>query len=111
MTILKNGSAGTLESCDASVTIEAPAGPSADGGKKVLDVIVESATDRRFASRVRDVALATLAELGVENAKVVVRDRSALDCTVRARVITACLRAAGLEDIPWQSIGAKDGQA
>jgi len=104
MVILKIGSAGTLESCDASVTVEPRGNQGVGEEKNAIDLVVESATDRRFASRVREAALAALAELGVENAKVLVRDRSALDCTVRARVLTACLRAAGREDIPWQSI-------
>lgn len=98
MDIIKSATAGTLESCDAAVTVEALKG--------ALEVVVESA-DKRFATRVREVAKAALAELGVANARVTIRDRSALDCTVRARVLTACLRAAGREaseSLPWEYI-------
>jgi citrate lyase subunit gamma (acyl carrier protein) len=94
MEITKTGVAGTLESCDASVTIEP--GPR-------LEVLVESA-DKRFAGRVREAAASALAELGVKAARVTVREKSALDCTVRARVMTACLRAAGIEGAPWEAL-------
>jgi citrate lyase subunit gamma (acyl carrier protein) len=96
MDIIKSATAGTLESCDAAVTVEALNG--------ALEVVVESA-DKRFAARVREVATAALAELGITSARVTIRDRSALDCTIRARVQTACLRATGREasaNLPWE---------
>lgn len=102
MKIIKSAQAGTLESCDASVTVE----PS---GSQVLELIVESASDGRFSERIREASLSVLAELGVESAKITVRERSALDCTVRARVAAACLRAAGRTDIPWESFAFKGG--
>ena len=102
MDIIKSATAGTLESCDAAVTVEAlEFGSSRTGGP---EIVVESA-DRRFAGRVREVAAAVLAELGVSSARVTIRDRSALDCTIRARVQTACLRAAGRDaqaKLPWE---------
>jgi len=102
MDIIKSATAGTLESCDAAVTVEALDPGSA--GAAGPEIVVESA-DRRFASRVREVAAAVLAELGVSSARVTIRDRSALDCTIRARVQTACLRAAGRDaqaKLPWE---------
>jgi len=103
MRILRNASAGTLESSDAAVTVE----PLPSG----IEIVVEGA-DVRFASRVREAAAAALAELGAEGAKVTVRDRSALDCTVRARVLAACLRACAQEPpgagadpaLPWEAL-------
>jgi citrate lyase subunit gamma (acyl carrier protein) len=98
MDIVKSATAGTLESCDAAVTVE-----PAEAG---LEIVVESA-EGRFASRVREAAAAALAEMGVAAARVTVRDRSALDCTVRARVQAACLRAAGRDAsalLPWEYI-------
>ncbi len=96
MDIVKTATAGTLESCDAAVTVEPAAG--------ALEIRIEGG-DARFASRVRAAAEAALAELGVAAARVTIRDRSALDCTVRARVLAACLRAAGRESsdkLPWE---------
>jgi citrate lyase subunit gamma (acyl carrier protein) len=89
MEIIKVGMAGTLESCDASVTVE-PTGPDALG----LELAIEC-HDQRFSTHVARAVKAALAEAGVVSARVSVRDRSALDCTLRARVLTACQRAAG----------------
>jgi citrate lyase subunit gamma (acyl carrier protein) len=103
MDIIKSATAGTLESCDAAVTVEAVERGSSRAGD-TLEIVVESA-DKRFAARVREVAMAALAELGVLSARVTIRDRSALDCTIRARVQTACLRAAGRDasaNLPWE---------
>ena len=87
MEIVKVGMAGTLESCDASVTVEPP-GPGGTG----LEISIDC-PDRRFASQVRQAVTAALQEAGVSAARVSVRDRSALDCTLRARVLAACGRA------------------
>jgi citrate lyase subunit gamma (acyl carrier protein) len=96
MEIVKAAIAGSLESCDALVAVEKPLAPG-------LVLTVEGA-DHRFEARVREAALAALAELGVLSAKVRIQERSALDCTVRARVRAACLRAAGLENAPWEAL-------
>lgn len=100
MDIVKKAIAGTLESSDAQVSVE----PAAS-----LELVVESAVDARFSRHVREAALAALAELGVEAARVELRERAALDCTVRARVLAACLRAAGREEepLPWEALGAE----
>ena len=47
--------------------------------------------------------LETLERLGVENARVAVVDKGALDCTIKARVECAVFRSCGAsaEDIPW----------
>lgn len=89
MEIIKVGMAGTLESSDASVTIEPP-GLDAPGLELAIDC-----HDKRFLGHVTKAVRAALAEAGVVAGRVSVRDRSALDCTLRARVLTACQRAAG----------------
>jgi citrate lyase subunit gamma (acyl carrier protein) len=89
MKIIKVGMAGTLESCDASVTVEPPA-----EGCEGLEVSI-LCPDKRFARQVEKAVAAALDEAGVSAARVQVRDRSALDCTIRARVLAACLRASG----------------
>jgi citrate lyase subunit gamma (acyl carrier protein) len=100
MEITKSAIAGTLESSDAAVSVE----PRVAGAEPALELVVES-SDGRFASTVRKTALEALASLGVTRARVLVRDRSALDCTIRARVLAACLRAAeegeAAKALPW----------
>jgi citrate lyase subunit gamma (acyl carrier protein) len=87
MDIIQVGMAGTLESSDAAVTIE----PGAAG----IELAIECA-DKRFSRHVEAAAMSALAEAGVTAARVSVRDRSALDCTIRARVLAACHRASGM---------------
>lgn len=86
MEIVTVGMAGTLESCDAAVVVE-----PGEGGL-ALDI---QCPDRRFIAQVTQAVKAALAEAGVTSARVSVRDRSALDCTLRARVLAACGRASG----------------
>ena len=85
MDIIQVGMAGTLESCDAAVTVE-----PREGG---IELVIDCA-DKRFAGHVRAAAMLALTEAEVSAARVSVRDRSALDCTIRARVLAACHRAA-----------------
>lgn len=86
MEILKNASAGTMESSDAYVEIE-----PADG----LQVQLESVVQEQFGEQIRSVVQEVLEQCGVENACVRVIDRGALDCVIRARVETAVLRGKG----------------
>ena len=108
MELIKSAVAGTLESCDSAVSVE----PRQASAQPALELVVES-SELRFATRVREAALSALAELGVTHARVTIRDRSALDCTVRARVLAACLRASSPGDVatgaapatvPWEAL-------
>lgn len=89
MEIIRVGMAGTLESCDASITIQ-----PLDRDEAGIVLAVEC-PDKRFSSHVARAVRSALTEVGVTSARVSVRDRSALDCTLRARVIAACRRASG----------------
>ncbi len=87
MEIKKLASAGTMESSDAYVEIE----PGKDG----LEVQLDSVVMAQFGEDILAVVRQVLGDLGVENAKVRVVDRGALDCVIRARVETAVLRGKG----------------
>ena len=87
MEILKNASAGTMESSDAYVEIE----PGTDG----LKIRLESVVGGQFGDAIESVICEVLKENGVENANVRVVDRGALECVLRARVETAVLRGKG----------------
>jgi len=97
MQILHNGTAGTLESSDALVSIER--NPS-----KGVMIELESITESRFGNQIRKVVEETLKELKIDDALVTVKDRSALDCTIRARLITAAYRAAGIKTVKWEEL-------
>jgi len=84
MDILKNASAGTMESSDAYVEIE----PNDSG----VEIQLESVVQGQFGDAIEAVVWEVLKENQVENAVVRVVDRGALDCVIRARVETAILR-------------------
>ena len=83
MDILRNASAGTMESSDAYVEVEPGTG---------ISVSLESVVANQFGDEIRAVVREVLAECGVENAAVRVVDRGALECVIRARVETALMR-------------------
>lgn len=82
--ITKRATAGTLESSDAFVSLE----PNEDG----IALTIESAVSRQFGGEIRKTAEAVLRGFGVENARVFIQDRGALDCVLRARLETAIRR-------------------
>ena len=83
MDILRNASAGTMESSDAYVEIMPGTG---------LQIELQSVVAQQFGDAIDAVVREVLAEQGVENANVRVVDRGALECVIRARVETAILR-------------------
>ena len=97
MEILKTAVAGTLESSDCMVTIE----PAQNG----LQLELESAVMQQYGRRIAEVALQTLDRLDVENARVSIVDKGALDCTIKARVECAAMRASEHEGrISWGGV-------
>lgn len=95
MQVKHAAAAGTLESSDAMVTVE-----PAEGG---IELFVNSPVIHQFGRQIREVAMDTLHTLGVDNARVSIVDKGALDCTLRARIECAVYRAADASqsDIPW----------
>ena len=87
--ILRCASAGTLESSDVYVEI-APA----DNG---IEIDLNSVVQAQFGDDILAVVREVLADCGVENAKLTIQDRGALDCVIRARVETAVIRGKGEE--------------
>ena len=84
---MKEASAGTLESGDILIQI-APA-------KKGLEIELQSSVAAQFGRQIESVIKETLEGLGVDNAYVKAVDKGALDCTIRARVTAAAVRATG----------------
>ena len=82
--IIRSASAGTLESSDAYVEIE----PADEG----IELTLESVVKQQFGDAIERSVRETLAQCGVEQAKLNVVDQGALDCVLRARVETAVAR-------------------
>jgi citrate lyase subunit gamma (acyl carrier protein) len=83
---IKNAVAGTLESGDIMIQI-APG----DG----LQVELQSSVAAQFGRQIKALIAETLTGLGIDNAYVKATDKGALDCTIRARVTAAAVRATG----------------
>jgi citrate lyase subunit gamma (acyl carrier protein) len=95
MKIVNAAIAGTLESSDVQVAIE-PAG----GG---ITMDISSIVLNQYGRHIKAVVLDTLSALGIKSAKVIVVDKGALDCTIRARTECAVYRAAGFTGaVPWE---------
>ncbi|MEI7257008.1 citrate lyase acyl carrier protein [Dickeya dadantii] len=96
MKIIKEALAGTFESSDVLVRVAPAEGP--------LTVVINSEVIKQFGAQITQVVNDTLRTLGVESGTIVVEDKGALDCVIRARVQSAVLRAAGVEDIDWETL-------
>ena len=83
---IKNAMAGTLESGDILIQVEPGKG---------LQVDLQSSVSAQFGRQIKAVITDTLKGLGVENASIKATDKGALDCTIRARVTAAVVRATG----------------
>lgn len=85
--VSKTAQAGTIESNDAIVTI-APG----DAGSGV-NIEIDSSVMFQYGDAIKKVIHDTLSEQDVSDVFVKVVDRGALDCTIRARVLAALVRA------------------
>ena len=77
------GIAGSKESNDCLVTIET-------SEKKIIEI--NSIVGAFFYDQILETVEKTLKEQGLENVKVVVEDKGALDYTIQSRLITAIER-------------------
>lgn len=96
MQIIKPAMAGTLESSDAQVSLEP--------GDQGIQISIQSSVQFQYGRQIRQTVEETLKALDVENARVTVVDKGALDCTIKARVECAVFRAAGGQaaGYPWR---------
>ena len=85
MEIKKPAVAGTLESSDCQVTVEP--------GNGKVDFSLESAVIHQFGNQIKKVTLETLKDLGIDNVRISIVDKGALDCTIKARIEGAVFRA------------------
>jgi citrate lyase subunit gamma (acyl carrier protein) len=95
MEIKKVAMAGTLESSDAQVSVE----PSDKG----IELTIKSSVMNQYGKQIKAAVLETLEQLDVKSGKIIVIDKGALDCTIKARVECAVFRSCELsqKNIPW----------
>jgi citrate lyase subunit gamma (acyl carrier protein) len=86
MEMMIDALAGTLESSDVMVRI----GPANEPG---IQLEIDSIVKQQFGAAIERVVRETLTQLGVTRANVVVDDKGALECVLKARVQAArCAR-------------------
>lgn len=97
MEIRKPAMAGTLESSDCQVTVEE--------GEGKIELMLESVVINQFGNQIRKVTYETLGRLGVDNVKITIIDKGALDCTLKARIEGAVYRSVSqTEHLPWGGV-------
>jgi len=96
MKIVREALAGTQESSDLMVKI-APA----DGE---LEIVIHSEVIKQFGDQIRQVVNETLHALEVRQGLIIVEDKGALDCVIRARLQSAVLRATEEQPIDWSKM-------
>ena len=93
MKLTNKGRAGTLESGDILIEVEPTPGEN--------DIFLRSSVISLYGQQIRTVMLQTLDELKLQGVLITAQDKGALDCTIRARLLTAVARAGG-PVLPWQ---------
>lgn len=88
--IKKTATAGTLESNDILIMMS-----KGEGG---LDIEVESVVKKQYGENIKRVIHDTLIEEGVTDAKLIAKDKGALDFTIKARVKACVKRGSGEKD-------------
>ena len=94
MEIKKAAVAGTMESSDCMVTVEPGSGQ--------IDLDLDSVVIRQYGRQIKKVIYDTLKRLDVDDVKLTVVDKGALDCTIKARIEAAVFRSNDIvQNIPW----------
>jgi citrate lyase subunit gamma (acyl carrier protein) len=93
MKIVREALAGTQESSDLMVKIAPAAGE--------LEIVIHSEVIKQFGEQIRQVVDETLHALDVREGLIIVEDKGALDCVIRARLQSAILRATDEPSVDW----------
>ena len=94
MKIEKPAVAGTLESSDCMVTVEP--------GEGSIQFDLDSVVIHQFGNQIRNVTYETLGSLGIDDVKITIVDKGALDCTIKARIEGAVYRSVQqFDNLPW----------
>lgn len=87
MNLAGKGRAGTLESGDILIEVEPSLGET--------EIFLRSSVMRLYGQQIQEVLLLTLAELDLQGVMLTAQDKGALNCTIKARLLTAVARAGG----------------
>ena len=85
MILKKKSAAGTLESSDTMIMIEPD--------QNDLQINIESIVLDQFGEEIRKTVTEMCREYGISSGTITVKDRGALECTIKARLETAIQRS------------------
>jgi len=98
MEIKHTAIAGTLESSDIQIMLSKIEGPT--------EIELESAVEKQFGTQIRTLMQTILDQYGLTNVKIKAVDKGALDCAIKARLITVIQRATDKQNDPdWEVLG------
>jgi citrate lyase subunit gamma (acyl carrier protein) len=97
MKVVKEAVAGTLESSDLLVKVA----PATNG---TLDIVIQSEVLKQFGKQIRQTVTETLSQCEVSEGSVIIEDKGALDCVIRARVQAAVLRGTDAAELIWEKL-------
>jgi citrate lyase subunit gamma (acyl carrier protein) len=97
MKVIKEAIAGTLESSDVLVKV-------APTEKGTREVVLRSEVIKQFGKQIKQVVTDALDKLSVSAGSIVIEDKGALDCVIRARVQAAVLRGCSSEELDWRRL-------
>ncbi|RKS86898.1 citrate lyase subunit gamma (acyl carrier protein) [Orbus hercynius] len=95
MKIIKDAIAGTLESSDIQVKVSPHKG---------LEIVIHSDVMHQFGDQITSTVKETLKKLGLTDGLIIVEDKGALDCAIKARVEVAVLRGADVNELNWSQL-------
>ena len=95
MKIQKEAMAGTLESSDLLVKVMPNTG---------IEIVINSDVNKQFGDQIRAVVNQTLNDLNVTDGLIIIDDKGALDCAIKARVQCAVLRGAEETELDWSKL-------
>lgn len=95
MNITRSAVAGTLESGDVMIRIAPLEGQE-------TDLQISSSVEKQFGEAIRATLCDILRRYDIRGVQLIVDDKGALDCVLRARLETLLARAAGPSALPWE---------
>lgn len=95
MKITQPAVAGTLESGDVMIRI-------APLDSQDIDLQISSSVEKQFGDAIRATIYELLRRYEVQGIQLMVDDKGALDCVLRARLETLLVRASDVSALPWE---------
>lgn len=89
--------AGTLESSDVMVRIE----PLED--TQEVSVQITSSVEKQFGDAIASIVQEMIAQHDIQGAQIIVDDKGALECVLRARLEALLARACDIDYLPWEN--------